>query len=195
MESYIFIRNNEFISITGDYTTDIDIIENLGDTIEDYESGKYILLNEEQIKFSNEHPEATPIEVLNMTLSNQASQFSILALVDAITRYDLSDRIKTVIINGNSTWYSKNDRVSLSYSLNIEKELGNNDTVLWVNGTPYSVAIDTVLSMLKSIEEYAIQCNSVTHTKINEVKNFTTKTEVSEYDITSGYPQILNFNI
>ena len=195
MESYIFIRNNEFISIAGDYTTDTDIVENLGSTIEDYESGKYILLNKEQVEFSNEYPEATPTEVFNMSLNNQVSQYVIAGLIDAITRYDLSDNIKTVVINGNNTWYSKNDRVGLSYSLNVEKELGNSNTVLWVNNEPYNVAIDTVLSILKSIEEYAIQCNNVTQTKINEVKNFTTKTEASEYDITSGYPQILNFNI
>lgn len=195
MERYIFIYNKDFAIVSGDYTCDPDIVANLGETWGDYLEGKYVLLNEEQTAFLDSYPTATPQEAWNMEVSPLATASEILSLVNSINDYDASEEVNTFYVNDETVWFSKETRTSLNNSLTIEKEVGKDTTVLWVNNTPYTMTVDEAKKMLSDIELYAIECYNNTQKNIAEAKALTLKEEIASFDITKGYPEKLNFNL
>lgn len=195
MEEYRFIYNNRFIAISGPYTWDPDIVGNLGETWGDYLEGKYLMLNEEQTNFLNENPSATPEEVWNLSISTLANSSDINELVANITDYDSSDAVNTFYVNDIAVWFNKETRTSINNSISIEKEVGKDTTVLWINSTSYTLPVDTVKQMLIDLELYAMECYNNTQRNIAEAKTLTLKEEVNSFDITKGYPEKLKFNL
>ena len=194
-EKYYFIYGGDFTLVTGNYQWFPEIMENLGTTLEDYNEGKYVLLNEEQTAFLESHPDASPEEAWNMSISEAAKPLDILLLVGKIEEYDTSSEVNTFYINDTAVWFSKETRTSLNNSVSIEKEIGKDTTVLWVDNTPYTVSVDTLKQMLTEIELYAIECYNNTQNNIAEAKELTLKSEVDSFDITKGYPEKLSFNL
>lgn len=194
-EFHIFIHNGSYVTVSGDYNCDPDIVANLGETWEDYLEGKYILLNEEQESYVNEHPESTPREAFFMQEDTEASVSDKSNLIERINTYDSSEEVNTFYVNGIPVWFSKDTRISLNNSISIEKEFGKETTVLWVNNIPYTMSVDDAKQMLVDIELYAIACYNNTQNNIAEVNGLTLKADVKAFDITKGYPEKLNFNL
>jgi hypothetical protein len=76
--------------------------DNIGDTLEDFENNKFVLLNDEQVEFLNNNPEASMKEVYNMKLDSKAEP----TVEDVkntikylITDFDSSNNINVFYIN------------------------------------------------------------------------------------------------
>ncbi len=191
---YIFIHEGGFTTVSGDYTCDPDIVENLGETWDDYLNGKYIMLNDEQIEFYNSNPTLSVEEIFNMNENDKVSPAELERIKSAIDIYDSSSDVNTFYVNDTPIWFDKETRTSLNNSVSIEKQVGKETTVLWINSTPYTLPVDTVKQMLSDIELYAIACYNNTHNNKAEVEAMTLKSEAKSFDITKGYPEKLRFN-
>lgn len=194
-EFYIFIYKEGFTSVFGDYTCNPDIMSNLGESWDDYLNGKYVMLNEDQIAYLNSSSGNTPYEVFHMQENKEASNEDTERVIDDILAYDSSDAVNMFYVNDTPVWFDKSTRVSLANSLNIEKEIGKDTTILWIGNTPYTMSIENAKQLLTDLEVYAMACYNNTQNNIARVRNLQLKTEVKEFDITEGYPEKLKFNL
>lgn len=194
-EEYYFIYNGDFSLVTGNYQWVSEIMENLGTSLEDYKEGKYVLLNEEQTSFLKEHDGITPEEAWNMTTSDTATSVDIAILVGKIEDYYSSADVKTFYVNGTPIWFDSEKRILLTSSISMEKEVGKETTILWVDGVPYTMSVDDARQMMIDIEMYSMACFNNEQTNIAEAKALTLKSEIRDFDITKGYPEKLSFNL
>ena len=116
-------------------------------------------------------------------------------LLDLQNDYDKSPAVNSFFVGGNRKWIIKADRVGLAYSTGVLKESGEETVLLWMNGRPYRVDIDYVLSFLKELELYAIKCFNVTQWHLMEINSINTREGLLKYDITVGYPQNPTFDL
>lgn len=195
METYYFIYNKGFVLVRGDYTFNPDIMDNLGTTLDDYNEGKYVLLNEEQTSFLKSNAGITPEEAWDMSFDVYVKEGDINALIADILDYDSSSDVNVFYVNDIPVWFNKETRISLGNSISIEKEIGKETTILWINNTPYTMGIEEAKQMLIDLELYAISCYNNTQKNIATVKTFTLKEEIKNFDITQGYPNKLKFNL
>ena len=115
-------------------------------------------------------------------------------LIAEIIAYDKSPAVNGFALNDKKRWLDIDLRRSLSYSTNILKEDGEKTVDIWFDTECETMDIDNALYMLKDLEVYAKQTNSVTHQHKAEVMAFTSIEEVESYDITKGYPEKLVFS-
>lgn len=111
-----------------------------------------------------------------------------------ITAYDTSSSVNSFLLNDKQRWLDVNLRRSLSYSTNILKEDGEKTVDIWFDTECETMNIDNALYILKELEVYAKQTNSVTHQHKAEVMALTSIKDVEAYDITKGYPEKLVFS-
>lgn len=194
-EFHTFIYKGDYVTVSGDYNCDPDIVANLGETWEDFLADKYILLNAEQETFLSSHPEATPYESFNMVVATEATESDKREIIDKIEAYDSSEEVNTFYVNGLPIWFNKYDRTTINNSLSMEKEIGKETTVIWIDHTPYTMSVDDAKQMFIDIELYAIACYNNTQNNIAAVQAMTLKSELKDFDITQGYPEKLNFNL
>lgn len=194
-EFHTFIYNDGYVTVSGDYACDPNISANLGGDWDDYLAGKYVLLNEEQQAYLNNHPTSTPYEAFNMTETVEASDYDKELVISKIREYDASSEVNTFYVNGVPAWFDKYNRGFISKSISAEIEAGKDTTVIWINNTPYTMSIDDAKQMFINLELYAIACYNNTQSNIATVKAMTLKSELRSFDITQGYPEKLNFNL
>lgn len=111
-----------------------------------------------------------------------------------ITAYDKSSAVNSFLLNDKQRWLDIDLRRSLSYSTNILKEDGEKTVDIWFDTECETMNIDNALYMLKDLEVYAKQTNSVTHQHKAEVMALTSIEGVEAYDVTKGYPEKLVFS-
>ena len=97
--------------------------------------------------------------------------------------------------DGKKVWLDKSTRVGLINSLTVQKERGDTESTLWLNGDSFTVNIDAALAMLKAIELYAIVCYNNTQQHIASINSIESQDELLSYDVTIGYPEQLVFNV
>lgn len=108
--------------------------------------------------------------------------------IEAIVQYDISDNVNSFVVNGEYGWIYKADRVGLMNSTRIEKSKGKTNTYLWFNNTKLTINCDTLIDMLETLEEYALECYNVTEQHKADVLGLSTIADVEAYDITADYP-------
>lgn len=170
----------------------------VGSTYEDYLTGKWVSLNEEQESFYNANPSASIKEIFDCELRPpyEPTIEEVKSLkISQITEYDQSDAVNQFSLGGKRMWLDKDTRVGLVNSINIEKQVGKTTTTLWFEATQYIIPIDAALQMLAALELYALDSYNATQEHIAAVKALATKEEVEAYDYTSGYPDKLVFNL
>ena len=113
----------------------------------------------------------------------------------AIKAYDVSDNVNGFLLNGQHAWLSKNDRASLRSLIQIQKEAGQTNTVLWYDEQSFNLTCDDALAMLSALELYASACYNKTAEHLSAVNALTDLADVLAYDYTAGYPQQLSFTI
>lgn len=192
---HTFIYKGNYVTVSGDYNCDPDIASNIGETWDDFVNNKYVLLNEEQEAYLELHPQSTPYESFNMTELTEASVSDRNMLISKIEAYDVSDNVNVFYVNDTPVWFNKETRASLNNSISIEKEVGKETTVLWINGSPYTLTVDAAKQMLVDLELYAIACYNNTQRNIASVQSIALKSDLKNFDITQGYPEKLNFNL
>lgn len=133
-----------------------------------------------------QEPVPTDEEKLELAKANKIAE---------ITAYDTSDKVNSFILNGQIVWLDKATRVGLMNSTTIERDLGQENTELWLGEHNLIIKCDLAIQLLQQLEVYALKCFNVTAVHKKEVNSLSTIEEINSYDITKDYPEKLVINI
>lgn len=112
-----------------------------------------------------------------------------------ITAYNTSDNVDAFLLNGEKRWLTRDERAMAKLSTEARQRLGHYTTEQCLGGKFYTIPCDTLLTMLARLEDYALLCFNHAIRQQAEVNALTTLEEVENYDVTKGYPEMLNFTI
>lgn len=112
-----------------------------------------------------------------------------------ITAYNTSDNVDAFLLNGEKHWLTRDERAMAKLSTEARQRLGHYTTEQCLGGKFYTIPCDTLLTMLARLEDYALSCYNFAIRQQAEVNALTTLGEVENYDVTKGYPEMLNFTI
>lgn len=111
---------------------------------------------------------------------------------DEITKYDTSSNVNVFSLNGVDVWLDRDTRVSLMNSTTIAKNMGQENTTLWLGTVKIVVKCDHAIQLLSALEMYALSCFNKTSEHRKNVEALSTINEIVSYDYTVGYPEKLN---
>ena len=114
---------------------------------------------------------------------------------DEITKYDKSSNVNAFLLNGADVWLDRDTRVSLMNSTTIAKNMGQENTSLWLGTVKITVKCDQAIKLLYALEMYALSCFNKTAEHKKNVEALSTINEIVSYDYTVGYPEKLNLVI
>lgn len=109
--------------------------------------------------------------------------------------YDSSFEVNCFILGGKKVWLDKDTRVGLFNLLNIEKASNTETTTLWFNNTSIEIDVNKAITLLTMVEKYAKQCYDNTQKHYVEINQLDSIEACLKYDITAGYPDILNITL
>ena len=182
----------------------------VGSTWEDFESGAWLLLSEEQVKFREENPAASVREVweMKLTVSAQPVRTAERAKYDMlriITDYDRSENVNWFTVNGQvGGWFTPEERSNYKSSIDAAKLLGVEKLSFYIGDIMMEVTPVQAEQMLAMIQLYADRCFIVTKQHKLTVEGYFSSEVLSEeekislidsYDFTAGYPEKLNFEL
>ena len=149
-------------------------------------NGNFILKDEskDDIRF-------IPIYINNKPNVKEIKQL----LLSLQAEYDNSAEVNSFYLNGKRVWLDKATRVGLFNILNIEKASNTETTTLWFNNTSIEIQVDKAIALLTTIEKYAKQCYDNTQKHYVEINQLESIEDCLQYDITAGYPDILNIKV
>lgn len=116
-------------------------------------------------------------------------------LLSLQAEYDNSAEVNSFYLNGKRVWLDKATRVGLFNILNIEKASNTETTTLWFSNTSIEIQVDKAIALLTTVEKYAKQCYDNTHKHYVEINQLESIEDCLQYDITVGYPDILNITL
>lgn len=122
-------------------------------------------------------------------------------VVGLINGYDTSSKVNTFVLSNGTVkvnyWLSAAKRNQLVRSVTSWKDAGNKNYTLDLReyGVSVDIPCDTLLTMLDSLENYAVACYNATSKHINAVSQLTDIEELLEYDYTQDYPDVLTFEV
>ena len=109
-----------------------------------------------------------------------------------ITKYDTSSNVNVFSLNGVDVWLDRDTRVSLMNSTTIAKNMGQENTILWLGTVKITVKCDQAIQLLSALEMYALSCFNKTAEHKKNVEALSTINEIVLYDYTVVYPEKLN---
>ena len=109
--------------------------------------------------------------------------------------YDSSFEVNCFILGGKKVWFDKDTRVGLFNLLNIEKASNTETTTLWFSNNSIEIQVDKAMALLTMVEKYAKQCYDNTQKHYVEINQLGSIEDCLQYDITAGYPDILNITL
>lgn len=112
--------------------------------------------------------------------------------IDEITKYDTSSNVNVFSLNGVDVWLDRDTRVSLMNSTTIAKNMGQENTTLWLGTIKITVKCDQAIQLLSALEMYALSCFNKTAEHKKNVEALSTINEIVSYNYTVGYPEKLN---
>lgn len=166
-----------------------------------------VLLNERKEKavgdsMGDETREAVPTEQYVydgclLDTGGMASEQALLAaakreVLSAISTYDASDSVNTLVVNGQRGWLDKATRVGLMNGVGVAKACGMERMSLWIDGREYVMDVARLEELLVKVEVYAMGCYNVTSGHRRAVDGLTTLEAVLGYDFKAGYPQMVS---
>ena len=116
-------------------------------------------------------------------------------LLSLQTEYDNSAEVNSFYLNGKRVWLDKATRVGLFNILNIEKASNTETITLWFSNTSIEIQVDKAIALLTTVEKYAKQCYDNTQKHYVEINQLESIEDCLQYDITAGYPDILNIKV
>ena len=116
-------------------------------------------------------------------------------LLSLQAEYDNSAEVNSFYLNGKRVWLDKATRVGLFNILNIEKASNTETTTLWFSNTSIEIQVDKAIALLTTVEKYAKQCYDNTQKHYVEINQLESIEDCLQYDITAGYPDILNITL
>lgn len=134
--------------------------------------------------------------ILSIKVNNKPTLFEIKNILLSLQKeYDNSDEVNIFILNEHKVWLDKNTRVGLFNLLNLEKNANKEITTLWFNNNSIELEVDKAITLLTAVEMYAKQCYDNTQKHYAEINQLDSIEACLQYDITAGYPTILNIQI
>lgn len=159
---------------------------NVGETLEDFINGKFVLLNDEQLNFKTEHPEATVEEVFNMKLNEvirtieQAKNEKIYALQNKAQQ-----AIQDVSYEGKDIYVDAQRRIIVKDEAEVAK--ANNVSVMSLdNGI--EIAPNNAISLMSVMTEREKNVNNIKEAKIAEINSLDDIDEVDNIDVDTIFP-------
>lgn len=110
-----------------------------------------------------------------------------------IMEFDSSPEVNIFYIEEQEMWLDKATRVGLKLRFESEQEDGKTQTILWYNGAPFELELNTAIKMLHMIEKYASECYDNTQMHIANVNAIEDIEALKNYDYRTGYPEKLRF--
>lgn len=195
--------------IDGFYIESDNVDESLcGYTYEDFLNGRYIKLEQEQVDYHNDYPEADIETVLNVAVYVDGEVTWHIAPVEItidtvkeakiaeLTEYDNSDAVNDFTVNNTvHGWYNPTQRSNARNSIDSAKLVGIDTLYAPVGDQVFEISVDDAELYLAQIQVYADRCAGVTAIHKRNIMNLETIEEVEAYDFTTGYPTKLNFNV
>lgn len=169
-----------------------------------------VLLNERKEKavgdsMGDETREAVPTEQYVydgclLDTGGMASEQALLAaakreVLSAISTYDASDCVNTLVVNGQRGWLDKATRVGLMNGVAVAKACGMERMSLWIDGREYVMDVARLEELLVKVEMYAMGCYNVTAGHRRAVDGLTTLEAVLGYDFKAGYPEKVSMEL
>jgi hypothetical protein len=194
-----YIQRNDIYSVDDALTEGYDLSRT--GSIEDFQAGKIIELNDAQIDFYNAYPAASTIEIFNCSLREQPEPSLEAIKAEKIAQlkiYDSSHEVNSFTINGVRMWLDRNMRVSLMQTATILEQAGETTITLWSEGptrVSFEVQIHALKQFLAALEIYAKKCYDTTAQHEMSISAIETAEEVLEYDFKKYYPVKLNMQI
>lgn len=205
----IYIVDNDFCNL--DFMLDPASYD-VGSTYADYEAGKWVELNDEQVAFKEANPLATISEVWNMAIVQpdipviDELEVARRGKLDAIKKQDaFSNKFYVSVLTGGKEvanqemWVDKDLRNSLySITLPALQSDGQTTTKLWstsVPPQPIDVPIVWAMEKLPLLEIYAKRTYDIKASNEALVYAATTVEQINAIDVTAGYPLFLTFEL
>ena len=94
--------------------------------------------------------------------------------------------------------YGRRPHVNYTLTLasgNIARNMGQDTTTVWFDGTSLTIPCDTAIEMLSALEMYALQCFNTTAQHKANIAAMTTVDDVTAYDYTTGYPEKIELTL
>ena len=184
-----YIKQDQILS----FDFELDSKYNIGSSYEDYVAGKYVKLSDAQVKFLENNPSANISEVWNMAMvSHERTLEQAKAEKTAeIERFD--ETTNEFSINGFSMWLDSDRRRELSARLDTEEAAGRTTTNLPYELHTFTMPISTMRELLQRLNLYAIDCFDVTRSHKIKVSEITTIADVDSFEVSSDYPDKLEF--
>ena len=172
----------------------------VGSTWDDYKSGAWVLLTDEQVSFRNANPNASVEEVFNMQLTPtpvRTLEQAVQEKIWQIEEYDRSGAVNSFRVNGISDWLTPDTRANYKNSIEAAELLGETHITFMIAGIVATSTLQDARIMLAKIQRYADRCTLVTETHKATVSGLlsTTVEEVDAYDYTAGYPDKESFDL
>lgn len=151
---------------------------------------RYLSPNEEILLLAGYHlyvpPELTEEQLLEQARDNKLYE---------ITNYDESSNVNIFYLVGQPMWLDSQTRQTLRISIESYRDMGYDTVTKWFNGQHFTFPISSWISMLNALEIYAAEALNVTEMHRAAVSQLETVEEIEAYDITTGYPEVLNLSV
>lgn len=115
-----------------------------------------------------------------------------LAEIDA---YNVSKEVDNFVLNGMDAWLEVEERLNYDRSIRAYEQLGVDTASFFINGKAFEVPVEKAKLMLAQIQIYADKAYIATMNHKVAVLAMESIEDVKSYDITSGYPEQLHFEI
>lgn len=195
MEKYVYIKKSlckELIDFTEPLSP--EEYNNLGETWEDYENNKWVLLSDEQIAYYKKNPTASIKEIWNMRPAIRTVEQAKLSMLRNIIDYDMGPCVNSFTIDGMDMWLTVEERQQLSTQISANEAAGRTEMTKWFNGKSFTFNLSTWKQMLIELEIYAGDALNVTESHKASLNALDSIESIDNYDYQSGYPQKLVFN-
>ena len=157
---------------------------------------KHILRLSPNGNFTPEGESKDDIRFIPIYVNNKPNIKEIKELLLSLqAEYDNSAEVNSFYLNDKRVWLDKATRVGLFNILNLEKSNGIDVTTLWFNTISVKINVDKALTLLTAVEIYAKKCFDNTQKHYIEIKQLESIEDCLQYDITTGYPDILNITL
>ena len=114
--------------------------------------------------------------------------------ITEINGYNNSSEVNGFKMGGKRMWLTLEERQAVKIALDAYEHNGETEmTKIW-DGVEYTFPLATYRDMLARIEQYASECQNVTERHLQAVEKLTTVEEVCDYDYTTGYPEMIDFD-
>ena len=130
-------------------------------------------------------PEPTEEELLERARTNK---------LEEIDTYDNSRSVNIFYLAGQPLWLDAQTRQTLRISIESYQTMGIESVTKWFNDQQYTFPTTAWLQMLVALEVYAAEALNVTEAHRSAVRHLTSRVEIDEYDVTTGYPEPLNLS-